>query len=146
MLHWKTTPCMLKTTTWCNRGKIFLSIPYPHFITICLVWQHHNVLQTSVTASKRFRIGPASCILLQLFEATCVRNVLIVKNLEHEKFKELCHMKEERLFHLFFTFWKLCYIYFDRTKPCCKLLWQTTQNQKVANYFFDDVDVLGPTA
>ena len=39
-------------------------------------------------------------ILLQLFEATCVRNVLIVKHLEHEKFKDWYHVKEERLFYL----------------------------------------------
>ena len=43
------------------------------------------MLQTSATVSKRFRIGPKSCILLQLFEAPCVRNSLIVKDLEHEK-------------------------------------------------------------
>ena len=45
----------------------------------------HDVFQTSATASKRLRIQPKSCILLQSFEATCVRNLLIVKNLEHEK-------------------------------------------------------------
>ena len=33
------------------------------------------------------------------FEATCVRNVLIVKHLEHEKFKDWYHVKEERLFY-----------------------------------------------
>ena len=80
----KTTAPILKTITPCNRWKSFLSIPYPQFITFCLVWQHH-VLQTSATVSKRFRIGPKSCILLQLFEAPCVRNSLIVKDLEHEK-------------------------------------------------------------
>ena len=78
---------MLKTTTPCNRWKIFLSIPYPHVITFCLVWQHHDVFQTSATASKRLRIEPKSCILMQLFEAACVRNLLIVKNLEHKNFK-----------------------------------------------------------
>ena len=34
---------------------------------------------------------------MQLFAATCVRNLLIVKNLEHGKFKEWYHVKEERL-------------------------------------------------
>ena len=82
------TERMLKTTTPCNRWKIFLSIPYPHVITFCLVWQHHDVFQTSATASKSLRIEPKSCILMQLFEATCVRNLLIVKNPEHEKFHE----------------------------------------------------------
>ena len=33
---------------------------------------------------------------MQHFEATCVRNVLIVKNLEHGKFKEWYHVKEEK--------------------------------------------------
>ena len=77
---------MLKTTTARNRWKIFPSVPYPHVITFCLVWQHHDVLQTSATASKRLRIGPKGCILLQHFEATCVRNVLIVKYLEQQIF------------------------------------------------------------
>ena len=78
--------------------KDFLSIPYPHVITFCLVWQHHDVFQTSAIASKRLRIEPKNCILLQLFEATCVRNLLIVKYLEHEQFQEYYHVKEERLF------------------------------------------------
>ena len=52
---------------------------------------------------------------LQLFEATCGRNLLIVKNLEHEKCKGWYHVKEERLFYLFLTCWKLCYVYFDHT-------------------------------
>ena len=95
-----TNAHMLKTTP-CNRWKIFLSIPYPHVITFCLVWQHHDVFQTSATASKRLRIEPKSCIHMQLFEATCVRNLLIVKNLEHWKFQEWYHVKEERLFYLF---------------------------------------------
>ena len=55
------------------------------------------MLQTSASASKRFRIEPKSCILMQLFEANCVRNLLIVKTLEHEKFNEWYHVKEERL-------------------------------------------------
>ena len=75
---------MLKTTTARNRWKIFPSVPYPHVITFCLVWQHHDVLQTSATASKRLRIGPKGCILLQHFETTCVRNVLIVKYPEQQ--------------------------------------------------------------
>ena len=45
-----------------------------------------------------------SCILMQLFEDTCVRNLLIVKNLEHRKFQEWYHVKEERLFCLVLTF------------------------------------------
>ena len=51
MLLLENTAHMLETTTPCNRWKLFLSL---HF---CLVWQHHEVLQTSVTASKTFRIG-----------------------------------------------------------------------------------------
>ena len=118
---------MLKTTTPCNRWKIFLSIPYPHIITFCLVWQHHDVFQTSATASKSLRIEPKSCILMQPFEVTCVRNLLIVKHLELEIFQECYHVKEERLFYLFLTFWKLCHVHFDHTKPCCKLLRQTSK-------------------
>ena len=125
---------MLKTTIPCNRWKIFLSIPYPHVITFCLVWQHHDVFQTSVTASKRLRIEPKSCIM-QLFEATCVRNLLIVKNLEHKKFQEWYHVKEERLFYLFLTFEKLCHVHFDHTEPCCKLLRQTSKIKKLQMSF-----------
>ena len=43
---------------------------------------------------------------MQLFEATCVKNLLIVKNLEHGQFKEWYHLKEERLLYQFLTFWK----------------------------------------
>ena len=70
VLPLKKHACMLKTTTpcYCNRWKIFLSILYPHFITFCFIWQHHDMLQTSAIESKNFRIGPKSCILLQLFE------------------------------------------------------------------------------
>ena len=56
----KTTARMLKTTTPCNRWKIFLLMPYSHVITFCLAWQHHDVFQTSATASKRWRIEPQS--------------------------------------------------------------------------------------
>ena len=38
------------------------------------------------------------------FEATCVRNVLIVKHLEHEKVKDGYHVKGEILFYLPLTF------------------------------------------
>ena len=41
---------------------------------------------------------------MQPFEATSVRNLLIVKNVEHGKFKELYHVKEERLLYQFLTF------------------------------------------
>ena len=122
---------MLKTTP-CHRWKIFLSIPYPYVITFCLVWQHHDVLQT---ASKRLRIGPKSCLLLQLFQATCVRNLLIVKNLEHQKFQEWYHVKEERLVYLPLTFWKLCYVYFNHMEPCCKVLRQTSKIEKLQTTF-----------
>ena len=82
----KITARMLKTATPRNRWKIIPSVLYPHVITFCLVWQHHDVFQTSATASKRLRIEPKSCILMQLFEATCVRNLLIVKNLGTKNF------------------------------------------------------------
>ena len=75
---------MLRTTTPRNRWKIFPSVAYTHVITFCSVWQHHDVLQTSATASKRLRIWPEGCILLQHFETTCVRNVLIVKYPEQQ--------------------------------------------------------------
>ena len=132
---------MLKTTTPCNGWKIFLSIPchfsIDHVITFCLVWQHHDVFQTSATASKRLRIEPKSCILMHLLEATCVKNLLIVKkNLENEKIQEWYHVKEERLFYLFLTFWKLCHVHFDHTKPCCKLLRQTSKIEKLQTTFW----------
>ena len=126
---------MLKTTTPCNRWKIVLSIPYPHVVAFCLVWQHHDVFHVPATASKIVRIGPKSCILLQLFEATCVGNLFIVKNIEHEKFKDWYHVQEERLFYLSFIFWKLCYVYFHCTKPCCKRLWQTPKIEKLQTTF-----------
>ena len=62
-----------------------------------LLWQHQ----------KHSESGPKSCILLQLIEATCVRNWLIVKTLEHEKFKEWYQVKGEKWFYLFLT-WKKC--------------------------------------
>ena len=93
------------------------------------------MLQTSVTASKRFRTESKSCILTQLSEATCVRNLLIVKILDHGKCKEWYHVKEERLLYRFLTFWKLCYVYFDHTKPCCKLLRQTSKIEKLQTTF-----------
>ena len=36
----------------------------------------------------KFKLDSKSCILMQLFEVTCIRNFLIVKNLEHRKFQE----------------------------------------------------------
>ena len=126
---------MLKTATPRNRWKIIPSVLYPHVITFCLVWQHHDVLQTSATASEWLRIGPKGCILLQLFETTCLRNVLIVKHLERGKFKEGCHVKEERLVYLPLTFWKLCYVYFNHMEPCCKVLRQTSKIEKLQTTF-----------
>ena len=38
----KNTARMLKTTTPCNRWKIFLLVLDPHIITFSLVWQHHE--------------------------------------------------------------------------------------------------------
>ena len=82
---------------------------------------------------------------MQLFEATCVRNLLIVEILEHEKFQEQYHVKEKRLFYLPYIF-----------KIMSRSLWphetvlQTSatniQNRKVANYFLVGVVVSGPTA
>ena len=72
---------------------------------------------------------------MQRFRATCVRNLLIVKNLEHRKFQELYHVKEERLFYLFLTFEKLCHVHFDHTEPCCKLLRQTSKIKKLQTSF-----------
>ena len=106
---------------------VFLSIPYPHFITFCLVSLHHDVLQTSATASKRFRTEPKGCILTQLSEATCVRNVLIVKNLEHGQFKEWYHVKEERLFYLDSTHLFVVRLFFQKVAKMCNF-W------KVANF------------
>ena len=53
------------------------------------------MLQTSATASKRFRTVPKSYILMLFFEAICVRSLLIVKNLEHEKIKRVV-LRERR--------------------------------------------------
>ena len=75
--------------------KDFSIDPVPSCHYICLVWQHHDVFQTSATPSKRLRIEPKSCILMQFFEATCVRNLLIVKNLEHEKFQKYTTWKKK---------------------------------------------------
>ena len=44
-------------------------------------------MHTGVMASWNFKLNPKCCILMQLFEATCVRNLLIVKNLQHGKFQ-----------------------------------------------------------
>ena len=44
-------------------------------------------------------------------------------------------MKEERLIDLFITFLKLCYVYFDHTKACYKLLWQTSKIKKLQTTF-----------
>ena len=54
-------------------------------------------MHTGVTASKNFKLDPKNCILMQHFEATYVRNLLIVKNLEHGKFKEWYHMKGKKI-------------------------------------------------
>ena len=85
---------------------------------------------------------------MQLFEAACVRNLLIVKNLEYKKKinQEWYHVKEERLFYRFLTFWKLCHIYFDHTEPCTKPLQQISKIKKVADFFLDGVVVSGRTA
>ena len=50
----------------------------------------------------------------QLFETACVRNLFIVKNLEHDK---------------------LCHFYFDHTEPCCKRLRQTSKIKKLQTSF-----------
>ena len=56
-----------------------------------------------------------------------------LKRQEHEKFKDWYNVKEESLFCLSLTFWKLCYVYFDHTKSCCKRLRQTS---KIEKFFF----------
>ena len=65
----------------------------------------------------------------------CQKLAYFKKSLEHGKFKEWYHVKEERLFYLFLTFWKFCYVYFDHTKPCCKLLRQTSKIEKLQTTF-----------
>ena len=82
---------------------------------------------------------------MQLFEATCVRNLLIVKNLEHRKFQVWYHVKEESVLSVPYIL-----------KIMSRLLWphetllQTSvtniQNQKVADVFSDGVIVSGHTA
>ena len=82
---------------------------------------------------------------MQLFEATCVRNLLIVKNLEHRKFQVWYHVKEESVPSVPYIL-----------KIMSRLLWphgtvlQTSvtniPNQKVADYFLDGGVVSGPTA
>ena len=59
----------------------------------------------------------------------------ILKRLEHEQFMDWYYVKEERLFYLFLTFWKLCYVYFDHTKPCYKFLRQTSKIEKLQTTF-----------
>ena len=49
---------MLNTTLSPTGREILLSISYPEFGTVCFIWQHHAVLQTSATALKNVRIGP----------------------------------------------------------------------------------------
>ena len=92
-------------------------------------------MHTGVMVSLNFELNPKSCILLQLFEATCVRNLLIVKNLEHRKYQEWYHVKEERLFCLFLTFKKLCHVYFDHMELCSKLLRPTSKIKKLQTSF-----------
>ena len=108
-IYYYPSPTLRSETTWPlknqstyvrnnhtrNRWKIFPSVPYPHVITFCLVWQHYDMLQTSSTASKRLRIGPKDCILLQRFEATSIWNILILKYLEQQHFKDWCHVKKQ---------------------------------------------------
>ena len=97
-----------------------------HFVkfdttTCCklLVWQHHFCDRV-----KKIQ-GPKSCKFLQLFEATCVRNLLVVKNLEQEKFKEYTWKKKIVLSVPYI--WKIMLHYLDHMKPCCKLLQQTSR-------------------
>ena len=142
----KNTACkMLKTTTPHNRWKIFSISPVPSCRYICLVWQHHHVLQTSATACKRLIIGPKGSILLKHFETTCVRNVLIVKISRATQILRLVP-RDRRKIDL-----SVLYIFIIMLR----LLWphetvlQTSatdiQNRKGANYFSDSVVVSGPT-
>ena len=73
---------MLKTTTPYNRWKSFLSIPYPHVITFGLVWQHHDVFQTSATASKRLRIEPKSAAYVSNFLKPLVSETCLLLKIE----------------------------------------------------------------
>ena len=66
---------------------------------------------------------------MQLFEATWVRNSLIVKNLEHGTMRK---KKDCSIGSLHF---EKCYVYFDHTKPCCKLLRQTSKIEKLQTTF-----------
>ena len=101
------------------------------------------MFQTSVTASKRLRIKLKSCILMQLFEATCVRNLLIVKNLDLNLNLNFSGTRERRKIVL-----SVPYILTILSRSH-KTLLQTSvtniQNRKVANYFLDGVTVSGPT-
>ena len=94
-----TTALTLKTTTPCNRWMIFLSIPYPHFILFSLVIPR-RVANFCDSVNKILNRAKK----LHTY-ATCVRNLLIVKNLEHGKFKEWYNVKEKRLLYRFLTFW-----------------------------------------
>ena len=81
---------------------------------------------------------------MQLFEATFVRSLLTAKNLEHGKFKEWYHVKEERL--LYRSLHSENYVTFTLTTWNRVVFFMTNiQNQKIANYF-SDVVVSGPTA
>ena len=128
---------MLKTTTPCNRWKIFLSIPYLHVITFYLVWQHHDVFQTSATASKRLRIEPKSCILMQLFEATYVRNLPIVKKSRARKISRVVPRERRKIVLAVPYILKIMSrsLWPHVTKPCCKLLRQTSKIEKLQTSF-----------
>ena len=88
----------------------------------------------SATASKTFKLGPESCVFMQLFETTCVRNVSIANQLDHEKLRHWYHMKEEGLFYQFLTTLNLFCVLYDCTTPCWKFLRQTWQLRQVLNF------------
>ena len=102
------------------------------------------MFQTSTTASKRLRIETKSCTLMQLFEATCVRNLLIVKKKEEKKEKKNRARKisrvvpgERRKIVLSVPYiLKIMSRSFDHTKPCCKLLRQTSKIEKLQTAFW----------
>ena len=117
---------MLKTTTlW----KIFLSIPYPHVITFCLVWQHHDVFQTSATASvKKIENRAEKLHTYATFWRHSCQKLAYCKKSRARKISRVVP-RERWLFYLFLTLWKLCHVHFYHTKPCCKRLQQTSKSK-----------------
>ena len=104
------------------------------------------MFQTSATASKRLRIEPKSCILMQHFEAACVRKVLIVKHLEHAQNILRVVPRERRKIVLSVPYILKIMSRSLSTRNRVANFCDKYPKSKIANYFLDGVFVSGPTA